>query len=111
MTRHKDFGSGPDLSKLEKITFTLHNEDFTAIPVIQGKVLMELIRDSQSEDAATAADLSGRFFARVLEDESLERFNALLEDKERIVQAETLGEIIGWLLEEYTKRPEEQPED
>ena len=50
------------------------------------------------------------FFGHVLTDESAERFNLLLEDKERIVLVETLSEIVSWLMTEYTNRPEEQPE-
>lgn len=111
MTRFKDFGSGPDLSKIEPPTFALHGETFTAVPVIQGKVLIDLIRDAQSEDAATSAEISDKFFAKVLTDESYERFTTLINSKDKIVQVETLGEIVGWLVEEYSNRPEEPRED
>jgi hypothetical protein len=42
--------------------------------------------------------------------ESLVRFDKLIVDKERVVTTETLGEITGWLVEQYGDRPEEQPE-
>jgi hypothetical protein len=42
--------------------------------------------------------------------ESYARFDALLEDEKKIVSVETLGEIIGWLIEEYSDRPNPQPE-
>jgi len=38
-----------------------------------------------------------------------ERFNTLLDDPGKIVSVETLGEIIGWLIEEYSNRPNQQP--
>jgi hypothetical protein len=108
--RFKDFGTGGEISA-EPITFKLHGEDFTAIPTIQGKVLMDLVTKSQSEDSIEAMGTISSFFNSVLVDESLERFNSLLEDKERIVTMETLGEIVGWLIQEYSGRPNQQPEE
>lgn len=37
--------------------------------------------------------------------DDLERWRALLEDKARPIEAEKLGEVIGWLIEVYTDRP------
>lgn len=108
-SRFKDFGTGVSEEK-EPIVFKLHNEEFTCIATIQGKTLMNLVSRSQSEDPAEAMAVVETFFSKILVDESLERFNALLEDKERIVDMETLGEIIAWLVEEYTGRPNQQPE-
>ena len=51
-----------------------------------------------------------KFFEFVLKPESLKRFNALVSDPERIVSVETLAEITAWLVEEYTNRPNQQPE-
>lgn len=110
-SRYKDFGSGADVEEKEPIVFKLHDEEFTAIPVIQGKVLMDLVSRSQSEDPVEAMNVVTTFFEKVLTDESIERFNALLEDKDRIVAMETLGEIISWLVEEYSGRPNQQPEE
>lgn len=110
-SRYKDFGAGTPVEDKEPIVFKLHDEEFTAIPTIQGKVLMDLVSKSQSEDPVEAMNVVSTFFEKVLVDESLERFNALLEDKERIVAMETLGEIISWLIEEYSGRPNQQPEE
>jgi hypothetical protein len=51
------------------------------------------------------------FFKNVLQDESYARFDALTRDKNRIVEVETLAEIVSWLMEEYSDRPPTQPED
>jgi hypothetical protein len=107
--RFKDFGSGG--SRTEPITFKIHGEDFECYPEIQGKYLMQIMADSTSADPAAQTELVFDFFARVMKPESHERFNALLEDKERIVHVDTLTEIVTWLMEEYSDRPEEQPED
>lgn len=107
--RFKDFGSG-NSSEKAAIKFKLHNEEFECVSEIQGKVLLDMVRRSQSEDPVVAANVVTDFFERVLTDESLERFNALTLDKERIVTMETLSEIVAWLIEEYTGRPNQQPE-
>jgi hypothetical protein len=44
MSKFKDFGSGPDLSKLEEISFQLYGEKFECIKAIQGRVLLDLVK-------------------------------------------------------------------
>jgi hypothetical protein len=51
-----------------------------------------------------------KFFEQVLSAESLVRFNNLLESKDRIVSIDKLTDISTWLIEEYTSRPNQQPE-
>lgn len=110
MTKFKDFGAGPDTTTSEKITFQIHGETFECIKAVQGKVLLQLVADSGSNDPVIQSATIDKFFSHVLVEESLERFNTLLTDKYKIVTVETLGEITGWLIEQYSDRPEEQPE-
>lgn len=104
MSRFKDFGDGGDVNT-EPINFKLLGEDFSARPALQGRVLLDLVADSDSEDTATVAQVIPTFFKAALLPESWERFQALTEDPDRIVTTEKLGEIIGWLMEEYASRP------
>lgn len=108
MTRFKDFGSGKANS--EPLSFKLHGETFNCVPEVQGKVLLDLVQQANPDDPAGSAGVITKFFSSVLEDESLARFNILAEDKHRIVTVDTLSEIVGWLMEEYSNRPEGQPE-
>lgn len=110
MAKFKDFGVGQVPEEKEQISFKLHGEEFFCVAHMQGRAMLSLVKDSASKDPVVAADTIDTFFSQVLTDESLERFNALTLDKHRIVTTETLGEIVGWLLEEYAGRPEEQPE-
>jgi len=109
MTKHRDFGSGASTQAPEEITFTLHGEDFTCLPEIQGAVLLDMV-GADGENAARSAGAITEFFGKVLEDDSATRFKALVNSKDRFVSIETLGEIVGWIIEEYTNRPEKQPE-
>lgn len=110
MAKFKDFGAGKLPEVTEQISFKLYDEEFFCVPLMQGRVMLDLVKDSASKDPIVAAETIDKFFSQVLVDESLERFNSLTLDKERIVTTETLGEIVGWLLEEYSGRPEAQPE-
>jgi hypothetical protein len=110
MAKFKDFGVGVAPETAEVISFKLHEEEFFCVPQIQGRVMLSLVKNSSSEDPTVAAGTIETFFDQVLTDESLERFNALTTDKNKIVTTETLGQIVGWLLEEYSGRPEAQPE-
>jgi hypothetical protein len=111
MTRFKDFGKGI-IEDAEPLSFKLYDEDFICVKQVQGKILMELVSTATGPNSGTnSLEIIEKFFQTVLLDESYERFEKLLVDKERIVTVETLGEITGWLIEEYTSRPEQQPED
>jgi hypothetical protein len=110
MSRFKDFGSGNPEDKAP-LSFKIHGEEFNCVKEIQGKVLLDLVsKAGNQDDPSAAAEMIDGFFRTVLQDESMERFDALLKSKDRIVSVETLAEITGWLVEEYTSRPEEQPE-
>ncbi len=111
MAKFKDFGTGStDIANAEPISFKLYDEEFFCLPKIQGKVLLDFIQMANSENTTDNARIIQIMFERVLTIESFVRFDALLEDKERIVTIETLSEIVGWLISEYSDRPEEQPE-
>lgn len=109
MTRFKDFGSGAG-ENAEPISFKLYGEDFDCYPEVQGKLLLDLVADSSSDDPVKQSAIVTKFFEYVLKPESKERFDALVADPERIVSVDTLADITGWLIEEYTNRPEAQPE-
>ena len=110
MARFKDFGS-PAADKTEPLTFALYGETFHAVPAIQGKTLMGLVKGANIDDPSESADMVLGFFDKVLLPESQTRFQTLTDSQDKIVPVETLAEIVGWLVEEYSGRPEEPRED
>lgn len=110
MAKFKDFGAAKAADNLPSISFKIHDEEFNCVKQLQGKVMLEFIAGSNSDDSADIASMIELFFNNVLDEESLKRFNALTHDKDRYVSTETLSEIVGWLVEQYSDRPEEQPE-
>ena len=108
--RFRDFGAGDSIS--EPLSFKLHGEEFHCKPALQGKVLLDMVATAQSgNDSAIANNLIETFFAKALIEESLVRFQILLEDPEKIVTVETLGELTSWLVEQYSSRPTQGPGD
>jgi len=109
MTRFKDFGTGTKFNT-DPLTFKLYEEDFECYPAIQGKVLLDFIARSGSDSGAEMADTIISFFGKALKSESYEKFMLLVEDPDRVVSIETLGELTAWLVGEYSDRPTQQPE-
>lgn len=110
MARYKDFGSGNQDKPAEPLAFKLHGEEFSCKPKMQGKVLLDLVSKSSAQDnPAEAAAIINKFFELVLIAESYQRFDALVQSDDRIVEVEQLSEIVGWLVEQYSDRPTQPP--
>lgn len=109
-TRFKDFGYGKAVGSKEPLKFKLYDEEFECVAQIQGKVMLDLVSESTSEDAGSTARVVSSFFGKVMLPESFVRFEALTEDPDRIVSVETLSEIVSWLITEYGNRPNQEPE-
>jgi len=107
--RFKDFGADADVTS-DPVVFRLYDEDFECYPNVQGKVLLDLVANSDDQDGAGMAKTMNMFFDAVLKPESKDRLDTLLTDPERVVSVETLGEITAWLMEQYSARPTQQPE-
>ena len=108
--RFKDFGEDSNVVK-EPISFKLYGEEFNCLPAIQGKVLLDTVKKIDSDKASAAAEVIEEFFKLTLKGESYERFQKLLNDPEKIVTVETLSEITGWLVGEYSERPTKESSD
>lgn len=108
--RFKDFGSDFGVTK-EPIVFKVYDEEFTCRPSLPGRTLLRLVSTGSSEDPSEIAETIETFFEVCLVEESKERFNALLEDPDKVVPVDTLADIAAWLVEEYSGRPTEGPED
>jgi hypothetical protein len=109
--RFKDFGYGKAAESTEPLVFKLYDEEFECYPRIQGKVLLDIISESAAEDSGATARVIVGFFSKVMKEESYVRFEALINDKEKIVEISTLSDIISWLITEYGDRPNPEPED
>jgi hypothetical protein len=107
--RFKDFGSGGD-QNTDPISFKIHGEDFECVKNLQGNALLNLVAKAGSGEPSDAAETVKDIFSRALLPESYERFEKLIDDKERIVTVETLGQITAWLVEQYSGRPIQGPE-
>ena len=108
-TRFKDFGVG-GVSNTDPISFKLHGEDFECQKNLQGNALLQLVAKAGSGSPSDAAETVKDIFSRALLPESYERFLKLIDNPEKIVTVEALGEITAWLVEQYSGRPTQGPE-
>jgi hypothetical protein len=108
-TRTRDFGSTKSIDDFDPLNFSLNGENFECRAAIQGSVLLGFVADADSPEGGKAAQALYGFFEKALEPDDYIRFDALLKDPKRIVDLNLLGEIAGWLVEEYTSRPTSEP--
>lgn len=108
--RTKDFGSPKD-ETAEPLVFKLYGEKFTCYPEVQGAKLMRFSKEATSGEQGEVMEALLGFFKTVLYPEDYTRLEDLWEDPERVVPIETIGDIVGWLVEEYTERPTSPSEE
>jgi len=106
-TRHKDFGAPLKVSDFEPVTFVLCEQEFACHPAVQGAVLLRFIADADSKDGGRAAEAMRWFFTQVMSEEEVERFYALIDGDEYVIDMQQLAEITSWLVEVYSSRPTE----
>jgi hypothetical protein len=107
--RHKDFEDGIDIDEFEPLYFTLSKQRFDLKPAIQGSVLLKFVAAGGSDDGGAAAAALYDFFKECMETPEYDRFTALLNDPKKIFNMEKIGEIAGWMVEEYAARPTKPP--
>ena len=111
MARFKKFSGGRDISEFEELKFELNGVEFEAKPAIQGTVLLGFVRDASSDDGGDSAKALYNFLESALEEKEYDRLQRLLNDDKVIIDIEIIGEIVSWLVTEYSDRPTKQPED
>lgn len=109
-TRFKDFGEDSNVNK-EPLSFKLYGEEFHCHPAVQGKLLLDIVKEADADDGSGAAKMIDKFFETALTEESFGNFQSLLNDPDRIVTVETLSEITAWLIGEYSERPTKESSD
>lgn len=108
--RHKDFSGGLTLDDFEPLSFSLNKQTFHCKPAIQGSVLLEFVARADSDNGGQAAGALYKFFEDCMDAAEYERFIAVLNDPNVIIGMDLIGEIAGYLVEEYVARPTQQPE-
>ena len=110
MARHKSFAGGTKISEFEPLNFSLNSEEFSCHPAIPGAVLLEFVRDADSGTGDSAKALYN-FLASAMPEDEYARLQKTLRNPEVIIEIETIGEIVSWLVEEYASRPTQRPEN
>lgn len=110
MARFKKFAGGKKISDFEPLNFELNGTQFNCFPAIQGSVLLEFVRDASSESGGDSAAALYNFLSSAMPTEEYAKLQGVLHDPETIIEIDLIGEIVSWLVEEYSSRPTQQPE-
>lgn len=84
------------------------SEHFACVEVAPPAVLDDLVSSSTIDERGNRIYHTPSLIAfmnGVLVDQDLPRFNALMRDKDRAIDIQTLGEIVVWISEEIVGRP------
>lgn len=108
--RHRSFAPARSEKDLpEPLTFDLlgGKYNFECKPVLQGAVILDFVAASEDGGAGGAAHMTDLIVEALKDDDEVARFNEVIRSKkvEDTVSIEELGEIVAWLVEEYTSRP------
>jgi hypothetical protein len=104
--RHRSFAvkTRKDFAKDNDLTFDLGDETFNCVPELPGAVVLDFVA-AADEGGGKSAGRILTFFDHAIVKDDQERFHTLIVDPERVVEMETLTDILAWLIEEYTARP------
>lgn len=111
MARFKKFSGGVNIEDFEPLSFNLNEHEFVAKAAIPGAALLDFVRDADSDSGADSAKALYSFLEKALDEKEYARLQSVLHDPKVIINIELIGEIVSWLVEEYSARPTQQPED
>lgn len=107
--RTKKFSSKLKMSDFEPLSFELNEETFNCKAALQGGYLLKFVAEADSDQGGRSSEALLGFFEYVMEKDEFERWNKMLDDPENIIDIEVIGEIVAYLIEEYTSRPTKRP--
>jgi hypothetical protein len=108
--RHRSFGKRKTV-EAKPVTFGFFDDDnyvFECKPRLQGAVILDFVAASTEDEGAAAAGHMVDLIRKALKDETERtRFDDLIysDDPELVIEIEELGEVVSYLVEEYTTRP------
>lgn len=102
----KDINTTP---REEPIDFKLFGQTWDCADDVNGKRLLDNAALLDSESVADQRDGVIAVFTDVIVEDQIEEFLEQLNDPKTRIQLSVLVEIVGWLVDQYTERPTEQP--
>lgn len=117
---HRDFSASIDEARKNRPTFTLQGVDLMCKPGLHWKALapvLEQINDADDTDLDALEAAFTAFFDTVLVKSARPKMHELLSEPDQDdddavpVSIKQLGDIVRWLIEEYTGVPTEASSD
>lgn len=99
--------SRKETTPVEPIPFEIEGEEFEAYGQVPGAVLMDFIAESTQDDGGATARAIMGYLKSSMNAENYKRFDKLTRDPEKVIELQTLADIVAYLVEERTSRPTE----
>jgi hypothetical protein len=106
--RFKDFGSAIRMSELPPLTFELCEQTFHCRPALQSRRLLQFVKEADGDSGVSAGEAIHNFMETVIVPEDVQAWKNLLDSDEYIVDVALLGNVVTWLVEQYSGRPTPQ---
>lgn len=106
--RFKKFDGGKKLDEYDPLGFELGGEEFNCHPAIQGAVFLDFVEKSDDEGSSSAAALY-EFLQSAMPEEEYDRLQKLLHSDDVIFEIDVIGDVVKYLVEEYSSRPTQEP--
>lgn len=107
--RRRSFNTFSEAGSDDILVLEINDQAFKCKSRIPGMVLMRWVSKIDMDDPATAGEAIEVLLRQAIAPDDWDRFDAYVTDARNNVDLKTLGEIIGWLTEQYTGTPTQQP--
>lgn len=108
LKRHRSFAPKKDAIP-DPLTFDLleGKYEFECKPVLQGALILDFVAASEEGGASGAGHMLTFIHSALKDEEEVSKFEKVVhsEDPADNIDIEELGQIVAWLVEEYTSRP------
>ncbi len=108
MTRSRSFKGGKNINEFEPVEFELNGEKYLCKSAVQGAVLLEFVANADSESGGAAAGALYGFLEDCMPASEYKRLRDYLKRDDVIIDMALIGEIVTWLVQEFTSRPTQQ---
>lgn len=103
--RFKNFGVPVRIAEMVPLEFELCGHTFHCRPAIQSKKMISFVRKTDSDSGAAAGEALHEFMETAIIPEDVEAWREIVDGEEYLIDAAQLGDIVSWLVEQYSERP------
>lgn len=105
MARTKSFSTHTG-TPAEPVELVINDKTFHCQETMPGQTMLDFLAGTSSEDPASMAGAVEKIFEEAIVPEEYEEWSTYIRARENNVSLDKLSEMAGWLVEEYSGRPQ-----